>query len=419
MGTGWSSGAPSPSPSPPGRGNELSLYLHIPFCDVKCAYCDFNSYAGLESLIPSYTRALCQELRLWAPRFASDSIRTVFFGGGTPSLTPLPEVRSIVDAIRQLYALDIDAELSLEANPGTVDTAYLRGLIRLGINRLSLGVQSFDDQELKALDRIHTASEAVEALAAARTAGFQNVNLDLIYGLASQTLTGWRANVIRALSLRPEHLSLYALTVEEGTALFTSVRRGTAPAPDADLQADMYELAQELLESAGYVQYEISNWALPGYACRHNLAYWHNARWLGAGAGAHSSVAGYRFSNALSPQGYVRRVEESAGATGETAPATGTIFTGMVHVVWSERVDELMAMSDTAILGLRLLDGVSLTEFRRRHGCKLLDIYGDEVRECVGLKLLTQEGDRLRLTRPGLLLANEVFSRLLPKPTAV
>lgn len=395
---------------------DLSLYLHIPFCDIKCAYCDFNSYAGQESLIPAYTAALCRELRLWAPRFGLDRVQTVFFGGGTPSLTPLPEMRKILQTLHDAYGVDAGAEISLEANPGTVDTAYLRGLRRLGINRLSLGVQSFDDSELKALDRIHTAAEAVEALSAARTAGFESVNLDLIYGLAGQTFAGWRANVITALSLRPEHLSLYALTVEEGTALFTSVKRGATPPPDPDLQADMYELAQELLESAGYRQYEISNWAQPGYTCRHNLAYWHNARWLGLGAGAHSSIDGCRFSNALSPQGYIHKVEQSSPAA---QPASGApIFEGMQQVVWNEPVDELMAMSDTAILGLRLTEGLSLEEFRHRHGRDLMSLYRDEIRECLDSRLLHRNEDRLQLTRGALLLANEVFTRLLPKADA-
>jgi oxygen-independent coproporphyrinogen-3 oxidase len=441
----------------------LSLYLHIPFCDTKCAYCDFNSYAGMKSLIPAYTRTLCQELRLWAPQFMEDSVETVFFGGGTPSLTPLQEMETILTAIRASYHLDDGVEMSLEANPGTVDVAHLSGLRRLGFNRLSLGVQSFDDAELQALDRIHTGAEAAGAFEAARLAGFDNVNLDLIYGLAGQSLAGWRQNVERALSLRPEHLSLYALTIEEGTPLAIAISRGKAPSPDPDLQADMYELAQELLESAGYEQYEISNWALPGRACRHNLAYWKNARWLGVGAGAHSSLPGSRFSTALSPRGYIRRVEEAASldphpassailpqeengnegrrkkgnslslagegeGEGDTQAATGfrvalaasqaPTLTGMKQVVWSEPVDAAMAMSDTLILGLRLLAGVSLNAFRLRHGEDAFNLYGDELRDCIELGLLELDGDRLRLSKAALLLANEVFSRLLPKSAA-
>jgi oxygen-independent coproporphyrinogen-3 oxidase len=397
----------------------LSLYLHIPFCDTKCSYCDFNSYAGMGSLIPSYTRALCRELRLWSPHFAGDQVETVFLGGGTPSLTPLPEMASILDAVRSGYRLASAVELSLEANPGTVDTAYLTGLRRLGINRLSLGVQSFDDAELRALDRIHSAAEAEEAFRAARAAGFDNVNLDLIYGLAGQTLAGWRANVERALQLRPEHLSLYALTIEDGTPLAAAVARGRAPEPDPDLQADMYELAQELLASAGYEQYEISNWALPARACRHNLAYWRNARWLGAGAGAHSSLPGYRFSTARAPRGYIRRVEQAPGGAERASASLAAILEAMPQVVWREVIDAAMAISDTLILGLRLLEGVSIDAFRARHGVDPFNVYGDELRECLDLGLLEQADGRLRLCRDRLLVASEVFSRLLPKDAAV
>lgn len=403
-----------------GVAADLALYLHIPFCDTKCAYCDFNSYAGMDSLIPAYTRALCQELRLWAPRLATDTVQTIFFGGGTPSLMPLPEMKTVLAAIKGHYRLGSAVELSLEANPGTVDVAHLSGLRSLGFNRLSIGVQSFDDTELRALDRIHSGAEAVGAFDAARAAGFDNISLDLIYGLAGQSLAGWRVNVERALSLQPEHLSLYALTVEEGTPLAVSVARGTAAAPDPDLQADMYELAQDLMDAAGYQQYEISNWALPGRACSHNLAYWRNARWLGAGAGAHSSLAGYRFSTALSPRGYMRRVEEAGSSpAAPSIPGGGAldvpIFSGMSQVVWHERVDAEMAMSDSAILGLRLMEGVSRSGFRRRHGCDLISVYGDELRECCDFGLVVLDGDRLKLTRRGLLLSNEVFTRLLPK----
>jgi oxygen-independent coproporphyrinogen-3 oxidase len=396
----------------------LSLYLHIPFCDTKCSYCDFNSYAGMESLIPAYTRALTRELRLWAQSFADDELQTVFFGGGTPSLTPLAEMESILAAIDGSYRLARGVELSLEANPGTVDAAYLSGLRRLGFNRLSLGVQSFDDAELRALDRIHSAQQAEDAFRAARAAGFENVSLDLIYGLAGQALAGWRANVERALRLRPEHLSLYALTIEEGTPLAVAVSRGRAASPDPDLQADMYELAQELLATAGYEQYEISNWALPGRACRHNLAYWRNARWLGAGAGAHSSLPGCRFATARAPRAYIRRVEQARDEAQRPGAALGPLLDCMPQVVWREPIDAVMAMSDTAILGLRLLEGISPDEFRERHGVDLFSVYGDELHECIDLGLLELTGGRLRLRRERLLVASEVFSRLLPKAAA-
>jgi len=394
----------------------LALYLHIPFCETKCAYCDFNSYAGLESLIPDYTRGLCVELELWGAALPGERAGTVFFGGGTPSLTPLAEMATIVDAIYRAFAPAEDVEMSLEANPGTVDAGYLRGLRKLGFNRLSLGVQSFQDRELKALDRIHTGAEAEDAFTAARAAGFQNVNLDLIFGLTGQTLAGWRENVERALSLRPEHLSLYALTVEDGTALASAISRGLDPDPDPDLQADMYELARDLLARAGYLQYEISNWALPGFACRHNLEYWHNGRWLGLGAGAHSSLDGARFANSRAPRGYLSRLTRNEHPERQRSFSAMTdVLDGMPQVVWHETVDDEAARSDTAILGLRLTEGISLPEFSARHGFDFLQLYGDAVTESRGHGLLLLEDGRLRLSERGQLLANEVLVRLLPE----
>src|SRR5579883_3066908 len=247
-------------PTPDSRRDPVALYLHLPFCDHRCAYCDFNAYAGLERLIPDYCAALAREAMLWQAPLAGRAVQTVFLGGGTPSLTPLPLLDTLFATLRQTFAIAPDAEITLEANPGTVDEPYLRGLRALGVNRLSLGVQSFDDGELRLLDRIHDAATAEEAFRAARRAGFDNVNLDLMFGLQGQGIDGWRRNLERALALRPEHLSLYALTVEDGTKLAQQVQRGVAPAPDPDLQADMYELASAMLTDAGYQQYEISNW---------------------------------------------------------------------------------------------------------------------------------------------------------------
>ncbi|MGH2585560.1 MAG: radical SAM family heme chaperone HemW, partial [Dehalococcoidia bacterium] len=325
----------------------MSLYLHIPFCDHKCSYCDFNSYAGLDRLMPAFTEALVRELRLWAPRLRGRRVPTVFFGGGTPSLTPLPDLARITQTIRAEYRLDPEAEISLEANPGTVDLAYLRGLREIGINRLSIGVQSLDDGELRMLDRIHDAGTAIEAYEAARAAGFDNVNLDLIFGVAGQTLAGWERTLRRAIALAPEHLSLYALTIEEGTALAAQIARGIAPEPDADLQAAMYERTQDLMAAAGYEHYEISNWCRPGFECRHNLVYWQDGEWLGLGPGAHSHLDGRRFAVVRSPGAYIDRVAQANGRGSRAVERTPQID-------WEETPDEATARADAAILALRL-----------------------------------------------------------------
>ena len=290
----------------------ISLYVHIPFCTLKCSYCDFNSYAGIDDLMRPFVDALIGEFRLWAPVVEGRAVPTVFFGGGTPSLLPLPEVDRIMSALKGSFAIDPDAEVSFEANPGTVDLDYLRGLVTMGVNRLSFGVQSFHDDELTALDRIHSAEEARQGYRWARKAGFERINLDFIYGLPEQPLERWQATLEDAIELAPEHLSLYALTVEDGTKLAYDTDRGNVAEPDPDAQADMYEWAMERLPDANYRQYEISNWSRPNEECRHNLVYWHNGEWLGLGPGAHSHWGGFRFADVYSPKRQPRSIRKPA-----------------------------------------------------------------------------------------------------------
>jgi oxygen-independent coproporphyrinogen-3 oxidase len=393
--------------NPRGSGEPpVSLYLHVPFCDHKCSYCDFNSYAGLERMIPAFTEALVHELGAWAPEVRGRSVPTVFFGGGTPSLMPLGQMACVLEAIRAEYELQPDAEISLEANPGTVDETYLAGLCELGVNRLSIGVQSLDDGELRVLDRIHNAEAAVAAYEAARAAGFRNVNLDLIFGLAGQTLSSWETTLRRAIELGPEHLSLYALTIEEGTPLAAQIARGIAPEPDADLQAAMYETTQDLMAAAGYEHYEISNWCRSGFACRHNLVYWQDDDWLGLGPGAHSHLNGRRFAVIRSPSGYIDRVIK--------APRPGEAMTERMPQVTSEEIpDERTARADTAMLALRLAAGLNEQRFVRRFGLTPDEAFGGALAESAGLGLVERGNGVIRLTRRGRLFSNEVFVRLL------
>jgi oxygen-independent coproporphyrinogen III oxidase len=426
------------------RDDAISLYLHIPFCDHRCAYCDFNAYAGLEALIPAYVDALTAEVRFWGERLNARPVPTVFFGGGTPSLLPLPLLARVIANIRSSFAVDSDAEWTLEANPGTVDQTYFHGLRSLGINRVSLGVQSFDDGELKRLDRIHDAATALAAFDAARTAGFDNLSLDLIYGLERQSLAGWQRNVEQAIALSPEHLSLYALTIEEGTPLAHHVSKGEASEPDADLQADMYELAQDRLATSGYAQYEISNWAKPGRECRHNLVYWRDGEWLGLGAGAHSHIDDVRFAVMNSPAGYVRRVtapspnpspkgdgnlssDPNMGAAQPTQAAVSPLplreggpgGLGLSWLAFSEPQARPMAMADAAIMSLRLSEGLSLTQFESRFGVRFEDVYGEELAYLTGIGMIERTGDRLIIPAHRRLLANEVFARLMPASDAL
>ena len=245
----------------------LALYLHIPFCQRRCRYCDFNTYAGREALFVPYAAALAQEIRRAGQ---GERVATIFVGGGTPSVLPLALITDLLGACRAAFAVDAEAEISLEANPGTVDAFKLAGLRRLGVNRLSLGVQSAHADELVLLGRIHTFAQAVQAVRMARAAGFENLSLDLIYGLPAQTLARWAATLQAALDLAPDHLSAYCLTLEAGTPLAADVAAGRVPAPDPDRAAEMYEQAEAILAAAGFVHYEISNWARPDFQCRHN-----------------------------------------------------------------------------------------------------------------------------------------------------
>ncbi len=389
----------------------IGLYLHIPFCTAKCGYCDFNSYAGHEHLIPSYSGTLLKEASLWRDAVGARPVETIFFGGGTPSLNPVADMDAILRGLREMFDVEDSAEVALEANPGSLSEDYLRGLRDAGFNRLSIGIQSFDDEELVALDRIHTAAEADEAYAAARAAGFENVNLDLIYGLPEQSLTGWQRNVERALSLGPEHLSMYALTVEEGTPLARDVARGRVAAPDPDLQADMYEWTEARMSHEGFEHYEISNWARPGRRCLHNLVYWQNREYLGLGAGAHSFLDGVRFSTALLPNRYAELVDESVALRDEGSSA-------MRQVVSAETITPKLSMSDTLILGLRLAEGVSLDAFRARHRRDIADEHSALIDEFIGYGILERTPTHLRLSARGRLLSNELFQRLLPAATA-
>lgn len=373
-----------------------STYIHIPFCRAKCAYCDFNSYAGLDALFADYTTAVMREIAQAAPA----GVQTIYLGGGTPTVLPLSLLARILEAARATLASPVDAEVSIEANPGTVDVHSLVELRALGVTRLSLGVQSFDDQELGLLGRIHTGTEAVRAMHAARRAGFENVSLDLIYGLPDQPLDSWQASLTQALDLQPEHLSLYALTVEEGTPLASAVARADLPIPDPDLAADMYELAEHMLSEAGYVHYEISNWArTPALQCQHNLTYWRNEPYVGIGAGAHSWVNGKRRANVSAPAEYTARM------LGDERP-----------VAIEETISPALEMGETMMMGLRLLEeGVTLDRFHDRFGFDLRWQFARELAELTEWGLLVMGEGQVRLSRRGRLLANQAFLQFLPE----
>ena len=422
----------------------LSLYLHIPFCQRKCPYCDFNTYAGLNRLFEPFTAALVQEIAEAGAARGRPPVRTLFLGGGTPTVLPAELLTQIVDACRAAFDLLPDAEITSEANPGTVDVSRFAALRALGINRLSMGVQSFDPAELAFLGRIHSAGEAVTAFEAARAAGFTNINLDFIYGLPEQSPATWQRTLERAIALAPEHLSLYSLTIEEGTPFGEWAAAGRLAQPSPDLAADLYEIADELLSDAGFVQYEISNWAKPGqmadlptanpqFACRHNLTYWRNQTYLGFGPGAHSSEASRRWATIRPVPEYIAQINPPAavaspqpglsGAVAGLRPSPSDAVAGLrpSHAApppWTDFVEEIdspLAMGETMMLGLRLVrEGVTFERFQQRHGRPMQEIFGAEIERLARRGLLEQLPDRVRLTRQARLVGNQVFAAFLP-----
>ena len=409
-----------------------SIYLHIPFCKHRCAYCDFNTYAGQEDSIPAYVQALINEIEFVGHRAEQMNIHTVFFGGGTPSLLSAPQFDSILQALRSAFTLTADAEISIEANPGTISPEKLNSIRESGINRISFGVQSANTEELRMLERIHDFFTVIDAVSTARKAGFDNLNLDLIYGLPEQTLASWQTTLNRIVDLHPEHISAYALTLEHGTPFGRWASKGLLPLPDPDLAAEMYEYAEEFLESNGYVHYEISNWALdrrpqttdrnsssmvnglPSLACKHNLQYWHSLPYLAFGAGAHGYANGYRYSNVLRIKTYIERL------TTDNRPLT-TEFPLSPATVNQHKQTLKDDMSEYMLNNLRLTNaGVAESDFRLRFGSGLLDVYPKEIEELVKnglLEIKTSEvlktSEVYRLTKRGRLLGNQVFLRFV------
>jgi oxygen-independent coproporphyrinogen-3 oxidase len=396
-----------------------SLYIHIPFCRHRCGYCDFNTYAGLENLIPAYTNALCREMT-----YVNNSlpgtipVHSIYLGGGTPSLLPVHQLEQLIKTIQNCFNLQPGLEFTMEANPGTLNQGYLQAVRSLGVNRLSLGTQSANPQELFLLDRQHSYLDVIDAVKWARIAEFDNISLDLIFGIPNQSLLNWQRSLELSINLGPEHLSLYALSIEVGTPMYYWLNRGYINLPDPDLAAEMYEWAMDRLERAGYQQYEISNWASQlqngdSRMCKHNLQYWRNQPYLGLGAGAHGYAGHTRTANVLSPQDYIQRMQGNSNLerTAYRFPNTPATQTSTV-------INKNTEIEETMIMGLRLVsEGISDELFHKRFKIHLDDIYKDQIHKLEGLGLLEwvvdQNDRRLCLTRNGRLLGNQVFIEFL------
>ena len=378
-----------PDPRSP-TSDLLGLYLHIPFCSSICNYCNFNRGLYDETLKTRYVAALRQEIAA-----APDGLRadTIFFGGGTPSLLEPGEIASIIRSVRDRFDLADGAEITLETNPETVDRDKLERFRGAGVNRLSFGVQSFQDAELRRLGRIHSADRARAALREARAAGFDNVSLDLMMWLPGQSVDGWLRNVDALVEAGPDHASLYLLELYPNAPLKEEMARaGWSLAPDDDA-AEMYLRAMERLERAGLEQYEISNVARPGMASRHNLKYWTDGEWLAFGCGAHSTRGGVRWKNVSGTEDYIERVTSGR-----------SLVTDRRDLSASERLEE------TLFTGLRLTEGLDIETAGRRYGTDVWERFGSALEPFLREKWLILEGPRLRLTREGMLMANEVMA---------
>lgn len=382
----------------------IGLYVHIPYCLSRCPYCDFNTYAVRSWPEDEYAEGLRSELAAFARTepFVGRRVATIFFGGGTPSLFRPETIASLIEVAESRFGIAADAEITLEANPGTVDEKRLADFRAAGVNRLSLGVQSFDDASLQQLGRHHSAADSRAALRSARAAGFDNLSLDLIYAIPGQDVAACARDLRAAVEIGPEHVSAYGLTYEKGTPLERDRAAGRVVPVDEEVELAMYATARELLGAAGYAHYEVSNYARPGRVARHNRAYWQGVSYLGLGAGAHSYAArgaeggwGARWSNVRDPNAYAARARATGSAVAER-----------------EELTRAQAMGETCWLGLRQMEGLRGSEFRDRFGEEIEQAY-PQTGALVAEGLLAWRGERLALTARGLEVADSVFATFL------
>jgi oxygen-independent coproporphyrinogen III oxidase len=368
----------------------IGLYVHVPFCVSKCAYCDFASYAGREADVPRYVDAVVREITRRGTETGNPRADTVFFGGGTPSLLDEGQITRILEALAEAFSIEQNAEITCECNPGTLTSSFADALRKAGVNRLSLGAQARQARLLRLIGRIHDWDEVVAAVEIARQAGFDNINLDLMFGLPSQTAADVRETLEAAIALSPTHLSCYSLMLEEGTPLCRDVVAGKLALPDEDIDRDMYELARQTLAEHGFHQYEISNFAREGCACRHNIGCWTRVPYLGFGCAAHSFFEQRRTMNPSNLDAYL------AGEEPKTEP-----------------ISKDKARFESMMLGLRMTRGVEDADFTRMHGMSIREAFGGKLDKPIGAGLLEWREGALRLTRLGMDMENSVLVDLI------
>jgi oxygen-independent coproporphyrinogen-3 oxidase len=381
-------------PVPAQQAAPLGIYVHVPFCAKRCPYCDFATVAGEDDLVPAYLRALLREIR--ACPEAGRPVATIFFGGGTPTHPPTQFLTDSLTCIRTSFQVAADAEITVEANPRSADGAALELLRDAGVNRLCIGVQSLDDRVLSALGRVHTAEHAIAAVRTARSAGFDDIAVDLMYGVPGQTIEMWQSDLHHAVALPVTHISTYGLTVEDGTPFGALRASGALKLPDEDVRADMYEQAIDILCHAGLEHYEVSNFAHPGRRSRHNMGYWTDVEYVGFGAGAASYVRGLRTTNARSPAAYAEMMATSGSAIAE-----------------EDRPTPRQRLNEALMLGLRLRGGVAMRNLIERFGSELLQDVMASIERLRAAGMVEPRSDELKLTHAGLLVADAVIVELM------
>ncbi len=395
---------------------DLGIYIHIPFCIKKCSYCDFNSYSSMEGIINEYVEAVKKEFSLYSPELKDYGIISIFFGGGTPTILESGQLIVILELCRRLFNLTTDAEITIEANPETFTADKLSELRKGGFNRISIGVQSFNDRFLKKLGRIHDSKKAYQGILSARDAGFKNISIDLMFGIPDETLSDWESDIKTAIELNPEHISTYNLTIEKGTLFekLYSEAKASHCLPDEDRQLEMYEKGIELLIKSGYEHYEISNFAKHGKKCLHNQIYWRNEEYLGIGAGAYSYINGERRWNLKNPMEYIEaikseelRVKKGVLQNSKLKAQSSQLISG------SERLEMKGVMGETIMMGLRMLEGINLQNFKKRFGVEIKSTFSDVISRLLSNNLIIFDNGNLKLTHKGLLFYNDVSAEFL------
>ena len=407
---------------------ELELYLHIPFCERKCAYCDFLSAPADLPVRISYIKKLQEEIAYYGAQYGEYQVSSIFFGGGTPTILEGYQLAAILETVKEHFNITTDAEITVECNPGTLTAGKAEKLVQAGFNRLSMGLQSADDRELQLLGRIHNFAQFLESYDLARKAGFQNINVDLMSALPGQTLKSWQDTLQKVTALRPEHISAYSLIIEEGTPFYERFaederirEEGGHPRllPEEDVERQMYELTETFLHTKGYERYEISNYAKPGYECRHNCGYWTRKDYLGLGLGASSLVEHQRFQNTSDLKTYLEQEyspqcegqHERIAETIQLQEETGLTQTG--HHIHIETLDKKSEMEEFMFLGLRLMAGISRQQFEKKFQVTLNSVYGEVLRKLKGAQLIEEIAGYVRLTEHGIDVSNYVLAEFL------